>query len=80
MGLCFVLTCAHCFTPNYLQQGNITTAAAGQDAIIQPLLTKADLMSKWLMKGDLIVLLKLFITFIYRVLPGDSLTRAICYV
>lgn len=30
----------------------------------KPLLTQAALMSTWLMKGDLIVLLKLFITFI----------------
>lgn len=36
----------------------------GRVAIAQPRLTKADLMSERLMRGDLIVLLKLFIAFI----------------
>lgn len=36
----------------------------GRVAIAQPRLTEADLMSEWLMRGDLIVLLKLFIAFI----------------
>lgn len=70
-----------CFTPNHPRWGNITVAAVGQDALSQPLLTKAALMSKWLMKGDLIVLLKLFIAFICWVLPGDdSLMGAVLYV
>lgn len=59
--------------------GNITSATYCRVSISQARLTKANLMSKWLMKGELIVLLKLCITFIWVLPWDDSFTRAMWY-